>query len=248
MTDLIRPLYTRIGFEEKRDDKHLDIFLRRVAVNWACRLSMSECTDKVRDQYKEWMDQLSPDSIEGNPVNVNMKSTVYCHAIANGDESEWNFAWERYVNSNVASERRNLLTSMACTKEIWLLNRYLNRSLHSESGVRKQDGATVISYISSNIFGRDLAFDFVQDNWKTVTDYYGKSSFSFAGLIKNIMSNRNTKFELDEIQKFHDKYESELASATRAAKQAIEKAKANYNWMKSNYQTVFDWLLKVNRN
>ena len=52
-----------------------------------------------------------------------MKSTTYCQAIEKGDQTEWDFAWERYLESNVASEKRDLLGGLTCTKEIWLLNR-----------------------------------------------------------------------------------------------------------------------------
>ena len=52
-----------------------------------------------------------------------MKSSVYCNAIKKGSEREWDFAWERYNKSNVASEKSLLLAGMACTEEVWLLNR-----------------------------------------------------------------------------------------------------------------------------
>ena len=53
-----------------------------------------------------------------------MKSTVYCTAMSEGDEEEWEFGWQRYKGSNVATEKADLLNALSCTKEIWLLNRY----------------------------------------------------------------------------------------------------------------------------
>ena len=99
-----------------------------------------------------------------------MKTSVYCNAIKNGGVDEWDFAWERYNKSNVASEKSNLLVGMACTNEVWLINRYLNKSLTEGSGVRKADGRTVISRIAHNLIGRDLAFDFVRDKWDRVVE------------------------------------------------------------------------------
>ena len=99
-----------------------------------------------------------------------MKSTIYCNAISNGDEEEWDFAWERYLNSNVATEKRSLLSGLSCTKHIWLLNRFLNRSLTEGSGIRKQDGRSVISRVAINNVGRDLAFDFIRNYWDKVVD------------------------------------------------------------------------------
>ena len=56
-------------------------------------------------------------------IDVDMTSTIYCQAIKNGNEEEWDFAWERYKASNVGTEKRSLLGGMSCTKEIWLLNK-----------------------------------------------------------------------------------------------------------------------------
>lgn len=70
-------------------------------------------------------------------IDVDMKSTVYCNAISNGNEEEWDFAWERYKGSNVATEKRSLLGGLSCTSKIWLLNRY-------EKSVNQRSSFTVV--------------------------------------------------------------------------------------------------------
>ena len=60
---------------------------------------------------------------------MNLKGVVYCTAISEGDAEEWDFAWERYQNSNVGSEKSKLLQAMSCAQDVWLLNRYLNMSM-----------------------------------------------------------------------------------------------------------------------
>lgn len=47
----------------------------------------------------------------------------YCTAVAHGGEKEWNFAWERFKKTTVASERANLMSALACTRQVWLLQR-----------------------------------------------------------------------------------------------------------------------------
>ena len=37
-----------------------------------------------------------------------------------------------------------------------------------KSGIRKQDATRVISNVAYNIHGRDLAFDFVKQNWDRI--------------------------------------------------------------------------------
>lgn len=90
---------------------------------------------------------------------------VYCIAIKFGDEKEWDFAWERFVKADVASEKEILLSAMGCSREPWILTRFLERSLKEEYGVRKHDVFRVVGSVSSNVLGQPLAFNFLRTNW-----------------------------------------------------------------------------------
>ena len=129
MRNLVDPLYNRVGYRSEEGDQPLDVFLRKLAISWACSLGNMDCIDKTRADFRTWMDSLEPDSIDSNPIEVDLKSTVYCQAVENGDEKEWDFGWERYQKSNVATEKRDLLGALSCTKEIWLLNRHVTCDL-----------------------------------------------------------------------------------------------------------------------
>merc|ERR1711962_1986842 len=135
---------------------------------------------------------MGTDEEQKNPIDVNMKYETYCNAISDGGVEEWDFAWKRYTESTVASEKSTLLSSLGCTKEVWLLNRYLNMSLTEGSGVRKQDGSGVIGSVARNTVGRYLAFDFIRDNWDTITKYWGSASFTLPGIVSRTLNDRNT--------------------------------------------------------
>jgi len=246
MLNLVDPIYTKLGFSARSDDSHLDIKLRKKAISWACSMGNKDCLTKAKETFGDWMGMVEPDSELANPVDVNLKYQTYCNAIDEGGEDEWNFAWERYQNSYVASEKATILSALACTKEVWLLNRYLNMSINSDSGVRKQDGSKVLGNVALNTVGRYLAFDFVQQEWDNIFDTYGKSSFSFGRLMKNVMADRNTEYEIQKLKDFQSSHSSQLGPATRAVQQAIEKGEANIVWMKKNYQIIWKWLKTQN--
>jgi len=248
MLQLIDPIYTKLGFTARPDDNHLDIKLRKKAINWACSMGNKDCLNKAKETFGDWMGMVEPDSELANPVDVNLKYQTYCNAIDDGGEEEWNFAWERYQNSYVASEKATILSALACTKEVWLLNRYLNMSIHAESGVRKQDGSKVLGNVALNTVGRYLAFDFVEQEWEKIAEIYGKSSFSFGRLMKSVMADRNTEYEIEKLKDFQSSHSSELGSATRAVKQAVEKGEANVVWMNKNYQIIWTWMKNQKKN
>lgn len=95
---------------------------------------------------------------------MDLRSVVYCTAIRNGGEKEWNFLWKRYSKSNVGTERNMILSSLGCTREIWLLTRYLGFTLNETSGVRKQDTSIVFSSVVRADVGFHLARQFFEDH------------------------------------------------------------------------------------
>lgn len=56
-------------------------------------------------------------------IHPNLRSTVYCNAIAQGGEKEWDFAWEQFRNATLVNEADKLRAALACSNEVWILNR-----------------------------------------------------------------------------------------------------------------------------
>ncbi|CAG0924508.1 unnamed protein product, partial [Notodromas monacha] len=98
-------------------------------------------------------------------ISPNVKSIVYCNGVANGGEDEWNHAWRHYTKTNLASEETEMLYAMACTKEVWLLSKYLGMTFNKNSTVRSQDAATVFRSIARSVIGRSLAFEYLLNNF-----------------------------------------------------------------------------------
>lgn len=68
----------------------------------------------------------------------------------------------------MSNEKELLMSAMGCSREQWILNRYLHRSISNEMGIRKQDTFRVFSAVSGNVWGQSIAFNFIIDNWKQI--------------------------------------------------------------------------------
>lgn len=99
-------------------------------------------------------------------ISPNLKGLIYCMAIKYGDEMEWQFAYERYKRATVSTEKEILLSAMCCSRETWILSRFLSWSLTDKYGIRKQDVFRVFNAVANTVIGQPVAFNFIKTNWK----------------------------------------------------------------------------------
>uniref|UniRef100_A0A673L9R0 Alanyl (membrane) aminopeptidase b n=1 Tax=Sinocyclocheilus rhinocerous TaxID=307959 RepID=A0A673L9R0_9TELE len=181
-------LTTRLTNWEDVPPGHTDQYNQVNALRVACSTGNETCTTLFKTWFQQWME--NPNA---NPIKANLRSAVYCSAIAAGGEEEWNFAWEMFEKATVASEKDKLRAALACATEPWLLNRYLKYTLDPEK-IRKQDATSTIISIASNV----MQF--------SITAYpllfsirYGGGSFSFSNLINGVTNRFSTEFELEQV-------------------------------------------------
>ncbi len=97
-------------------------------------------------------------------IPASYRSFIYCTAIRNGGDKEWEFASLQYDKEQSAGQRNNLQSGMSCTKQPWLISRYLNDQINS-SKVRLQDAAAGLSTIALRSYANMRTWTFVKDNW-----------------------------------------------------------------------------------
>ncbi|XP_070256863.1 aminopeptidase N [Myotis yumanensis] len=242
VTPLFRHFGNLTGNWTTRPENLMDQYNEVNAISTACSSGVAECQELASSLFSKWM--ADPNN---NPIHPNLRSTIYCNAIAQGGEAEWDFAWDQFRKATLVNEADKLRAALACSKEVWILNRYLEYTLDPNL-IRKQDATSTISSIASNIIGKTLAWDFVQINWKKLFNDYGGGSFSFSNLIQAVTRRFSTEHELQQLEQFKkNNMDTGFGSATRALEQALEKTKANIKWVKENKEVVHKWF-KDNSN
>ncbi|TRY69463.1 hypothetical protein TCAL_04682 [Tigriopus californicus] len=272
MKHTARPVYRQHGLRSMIHNAHEDSLLRSEIIDWACSIEVEECCNNVRELFDVYVrsgrdqDGINENEIEtadedfkeeeggeaiaemdfteAHEVDMDLKKAIMCNALALGGEKEWNQVWASYLASNVAAQKQYHLRILACTKEIWILNKYLNMSVNPQSGIRKQDATLVISNVARNVHGRDLTFDFVRSHWNHLKDYLGGR---FERALGSVLGGRNTQLELDELRAFVKMHEGEFGAGQRAVEQALETTEANVHWMDTHYYYITDWLSQQNQ-
>ncbi|XP_053202337.1 aminopeptidase N-like [Panonychus citri] len=244
---LIVNKYNRYGWREPNNPNDIasQVMQSRV-INWACYYQHMPCIREAQRQFESWKSAVADNMT--NPIHPNLRGEVVCVAIQWGTEKDWQWVWDQFQSSSLASEKEYLMRGLGCSREPWILNRYLEMSLDDSSGIRKQDGSTVFRTIANSEYGRDIAVNYFRNKWDKIVAYYGKSYFAFGNLIRAVSSSITIQYELNQFKSFYDKVRDDLGSAQRSFKQAIEKAEANVNWMNLNYREIEDWLNQQKTN
>ncbi|XP_060526667.1 aminopeptidase N [Cylas formicarius] len=240
ITALLQDFYEELGFKEASKEDPTRVLNRMEIINQACKLGVKDCVLQAVQQFQNWRNSANPD--KENFINPDLRETVYCTAIGVGGLDEWDFAWSRYLKTNVATDKEILLSALACSKETWILSRYLEWSITDNSGIRKHDIARVFAAVSANPVGHDLAYKFLKSNWNRIREHLGPSSMSLSSLVRTSTAKFNTDEEVDDFKSFFQRKKEEFGIATRTAEQSIEQIEANTRWMKKHYQSIVNWL------
>ncbi|XP_016143288.1 alanyl (membrane) aminopeptidase-like b [Sinocyclocheilus grahami] len=241
ITKYLRNLITRLydHFEEYTingtvPEKHTDQYNQVNAISVACSNGLTKCITMAKSLFEDYKNGT-------NDIHPNLRKAIYCSAIASGDEYDWEFAWMEYQRATVAAEKDKLRYALSCTKEIWLLNRYLQYTIDS-SKIRKMDMFSTINYIAKNVAGQPLAWDFVREHWSYITQEYGAGVVSLGSLLDAVTKRFSTEVEREELKQLQrEQEEKNQGLAARALEQVIERTEANIKWVKENKQIVKDW-------
>ncbi|XP_022795785.1 glutamyl aminopeptidase-like [Stylophora pistillata] len=225
--------YQKLGFSDTGD--HLEKYKRSLALDIMCGAGEPSCLKNASNYFKKWKE----DPV-GNSVPANFRSLVYFYGIKNSGVEEWDFAFEQFQNTTVASERRKILYGLAGASEPWILSRYLQYSITPDK-IKSQDTSRVLSYVANyNPNGRQLTWQFLKLNWNLIKEKFGGGFFAIRNIILSVTSGFSTEFELEDLKEFNRKHSA--GSGTRAQQQAEEGVMANIQWRKENEQDVSNWL------
>ncbi|XP_072004560.1 aminopeptidase N-like [Engystomops pustulosus] len=206
------------------------------AVSTACSYGIQECGALALSLFNDWR------TGGVNGIHPNLRSTIYCNAIAVGGEEEWNFLWQEFTKTTNAQEADKLRAGLACSREPWILNRLLEYSLDA-SKIRKQDMLSTITNVANNVIGQALTWDFIRANWGTLVKEIG-AGMSFGNLLNGVTRRFATDFELQQLiqfKQFNTDNNVGFGTASRALDQAIEKTQANIIWVHENKAAVKQW-------
>ena len=220
----------RLGWEESPGEGHLDALLRTTVLARAGGLGNESVLEEARDRFQRYLQ-------DPTSLRPDIRGVAYSLVALDADRDLYETLWELEDRATLQEEKRRLLGAVSRPRDPGLLQETLERSLSDR--VRAQDAPLVIISVAANRFGRDLAWDFVKDNWAEFDRRYGKGGFMIMRLV-SITETFTTLERADEVEAFFEA--NPVAGAQRTVQQALESIRLNARWLELNSDAVTAWI------
>ncbi len=230
--EIFGPAARKIGWEPKSGEGHLDALLRSTVLSQAGSYHDPDVTAQATERFQKYLqdrETLAPD----------LRGVVFALAAQSGEKDVYDQIWGLEGETDLAEEKIRLLMSLTRFQRPELLNSTLADSLSAK--VRSQDSITLVAGVAANPKGRDLAWEFVKDNWAEFDRRYGGGGFGLMRLV-SICSHFNSQEKADEVDSFFAEHPA--PAAERTIRQALERVRLNIKWLEQNRQELTDWFAK----
>ena len=232
---LLSPLYKKLGFDYKQDEARSTILNRKSVLHWLCKYGHEDCVKNSISMFGIWMNNTS-----SNKIDINLRGTVYTTAILHGGETEWNFLWERFLNSTNQSERQLIIYALAASTKQNLILRLLDATQTEK--IESEDAVYIYQAVGSFATGYQVQFEWMQNNWAKIKGKF-KSHFDFyiLNMISGYAAAANTDIEITKLEAFLVERSSELGSFVRDLKRTVETSKINWRWTVNKKTMLVGW-------
>ena len=219
---LFGPAAQRSGWEARPGEGHLDSLARSTVLSQA---GVYGDPDTIA-QAQELFEAYQADS--GN-VRPDLRGVVFSLVAQSGDRAVYDRMWELERAAELHEEKIRFLISMARFQQEELLRETLDRSLTDD--VRLQDTIFVVAAVAANNRGRNLAWEFLKEQWDEFDRRYGGGGFGLMRLVA-ITNAFTTNEQRKNVEAFFEAHPT--PAAERTIRQALERISLNVAWLDRN--------------
>ncbi|XP_077983679.1 aminopeptidase N-like [Glandiceps talaboti] len=256
--ELVRPIYKKYGWNFTAADSDLennDNYHHKIeAIKLSCDFNDEDCVQEAKDAYSDWMADM-----ENNGIPQDIRAAAMCTAIRHGGQDEWRFAYKELQNTMDHALQDDITSALACTQDVWLLQRYLSDyyQLYLNQFIAEGDSAipTTVTTVEESFdlfkiikkvrdqsaIGYLVADEFLMHNFDDLRERDAGGSTIFP-LVWEQADRLNSKFQHNQLEDFARKYNDMPEDQVNGFYKAQRKVKSNIRWMDKNYGKLGKWL------
>ena len=214
-------IFDRLGWDSQKNEKHTDALLRSFVITALGKLGDKEILNEARKRFNKFLKNK-------NSLAADLQEPVFVLVAWQGNEKTYNKLLSLYKKSTLQEEKIRFLMAMCNFKQKNLLLKTLALSLTPE--VRSQNIRVPIMGVSANIYGSDILWPWLKNNWKKLVGRFGVGNPLANRIVASIGSVIDDKQEKD-VRKFFKRMP--LPGTERVIEQTLERVRIRSKFLRS---------------
>jgi len=214
-------IFDRLGWDSQKNEKHTDALLRSFVITALGKLGDKEILNEAKKRFNKFLKNK-------NSLPADLQEPVFVLVAWQGNEKTYNKLLSLYKKSTLQEEKIRFLIAMCNFKQKNLLLKTLTLSLTPE--VRSQNIRVPIMGVSANIYGSDILWSWLKNNWKKLVRRFGVGNPLANRIVASIGSVIDDKQEKD-VRKFFKKMP--LPGTERVIEQTLERVRIRSKFLRS---------------
>lgn len=223
---ILRTIYTKLGWDCKGNESHLDTILRPCIIEKMIFLDDEEIINEAKKKFEL---HLTGKCI----LSADLKNPVYKAVLRVGDEGTLETMIKLYRESDLQEEKSRILKAIGTVTEEYLIIKVLDFLICDE--VRLADTVHVIPSVTMSYKGRFLVWEFFKKNWNLFSERYN-ASYLFPNLVKFVTEHFATEEKAREVEEFFEN--KSKAGIERAILQGVECIRLNSAWLNRDKEAI----------
>jgi len=181
-------IFDRLGWDSQKNEKHTNALLRSFVITALGKLGDKEILNEAKKRFNKFLKNK-------NSLAADLQEPVFVLVAWQGNEKTYNKLLSLYKKSTLQEEKIRFLMAMCNFKQKNLLLKTLALSLTPE--VRSQNIRVPIMGVSANIYGSDILWPWLKNNWKKLVSRFGVGNPLANRIVASIGSVIDDKQEKD---------------------------------------------------
>ena len=213
-------IFDRLGWDSQKNERHTDALLRSFVITALGKLGDKEILNEAKKRFNKFLKNK-------NSLAADLQEPVFVLVAWQGNEKTYNKLLLLYKKSTLQEQKIRFLMAMCNFKQKNLLLKTLALSLTPE--VRSQNIRVPIMGVSANIYGSDILWPWLKNNWKKLVRRFGVGNPLANRIVASIGSVIDDKQEKD-VRKFFKRMP--LPGTERVIEQTLERVRIRSKFLR----------------
>ncbi|WFD34664.1 Aminopeptidase 2 mitochondrial [Malassezia cuniculi] len=226
------PLARELTFDAGADDSNELRELRTTVVTAAAAAGDEWALSQVRERFAPLAE-----SGDDSKINPDLLRAVLANAVRYGGEREYEAVLAVYHKPATPAHKNAAMLALGATRDPKLISRTIEFLFGGT--VKPQDYMYFFSSLSSNVAGRRVLWDTVQERFDELVRTFD-GNFSLAGLLRMSIASLTTDKDADAVEAFFR--ERNTSKYSMALAQGLDAIRSQARWLARDTDDVIEWL------